>query len=97
MGYDVQWTVFHVIESMSSHKLSEKRIGYAAAALCFSQETPMLMLCTNLIKKDLKSNVGDGAMALHTLSQIANRDLARDLHHDVSFMLLCLQAFFLSE
>ena len=68
---------------MSSHKQSEKRIGYAAAALCFSQETPMLMLCTNLIKKDLKSNIGDGAMALHTLSQIADRDLARDLHHDV--------------
>lgn len=44
----------------------------------------MLMLCTNLIKKDLSSNLADGAMALHTLCQIANRDLARDLHHDVS-------------
>ena len=44
----------------------------------------MLMLCTNLIKKDLSSNLADGAMALHTLCQIANRGLARDLHHDVS-------------
>ncbi|KAJ3367893.1 AP-3 complex subunit delta-1 [Kappamyces sp. JEL0680] len=86
--YDMNWIVFHVIECMSSQKQGEKRIGYMAAALCFHQETPVLMLCTNLIKKDLHSaNVSDGALALHTLSQIVNKDLARDLHQDVVTML----------
>lgn len=80
----MNWIVFHIIESMSSHKQSEKKIGYLAANLCFQQDSPVLMLCTNLIKKDLASNnVADGAMALHTLAQIANADLARDLHTDV--------------
>jgi AP-3 complex subunit delta-1 len=82
--YDMSWIVFHVIESMSSHKQMEKRIGYMAAALCFHTETPVLMLCTNLVKKDLhSSNVSDGALALHTLAQIVTKDLARDLHQDV--------------
>jgi AP-3 complex subunit delta-1 len=88
LGYDMNWIVFHVVESMSSHKPIEKRIGYLAASLLFNQDTPVLMLCTNLVKKDLTSNnVSDCAMALHTLAAIANRDLSRDLLQDVLLIL----------
>ncbi len=84
----MSWSVFHVIECMSSHKSAEKKVGYMAATLSFNQETPVLMLCTNLTKKDMFSNTAaDSAMALHTLAHIVNVDLARDLHQDVMVML----------
>lgn len=88
LGYDMNWIVFHVVELMSSPKTIEKRIGYLTASLIFNQDTPVLMLCTNLVKKDLTSNVvSDCSMALHTLASIVNRDLARDLLQDVLLVL----------
>eukprot|EP00842_Homolaphlyctis_polyrhiza_P000374 jgi/Hompol1/1337/HPOL_003246-RA len=84
MGYDMAWASFHIIEVMSSPKLAQKRVGYQAAALCFKQDTDVLMLCTNLIKKDLTSNsYQDGAVAMHALAQIVTPDLGRDLHTDL--------------
>jgi AP-3 complex subunit delta len=66
----------------------EKKTGYLAASISFNQDTPALIMATNLIKKDLKSNDSqDGLMALHTLAQIVTHDLARDLYHDVTIML----------
>lgn len=47
----MSWASFHVIEVMSSPKIQYKRIGYHAAAVSFKQDTDVLMLCTNLIKK----------------------------------------------
>nr|KAJ3418119.1 AP-3 complex subunit delta-1 [Polyrhizophydium stewartii] len=88
MGYDMSWASFHIIEVMSSPKLSQKRVGYAAAAMSFRQDTDVLMLCTNLIKKDLASNNSqDGAVAMHALAQIVTPDLGRDLHLDLVTML----------
>ncbi|KAJ1343091.1 hypothetical protein BSLG_002117 [Batrachochytrium salamandrivorans] len=88
MGYDMGWASFHIIEVMSSPKLSQKRMGYYAAAISFKQDTDVLMLCTNLIKKDMSSNNSeDGSVAMHTLAQIITPDLARDLHMDLIAML----------
>jgi AP-3 complex subunit delta len=88
MGYSMTWASFHIVEVMSSQNQSQKRIGYHAAALCFKQDTEVLMLCTNLIRKDLASNhMRDGAMAMHTLAQIVNPALARDLHADLIVLL----------
>lgn len=88
MGYSMNWASFYIVEVMSSPNRSHKRIGYHAAALCFKQDTDVLMLCTNLIRKDLASNhMRDGAMAMHTLAQIVNPALARDLHPDLITML----------
>ena len=64
--------------------LTNQRIGYLAAALSFRQDTQVLMLCTNLIKKDLASNnYLESAIAMHTLAQIVTPDLARDLCQDL--------------
>ncbi|KAL5036236.1 hypothetical protein BDV3_004946 [Batrachochytrium dendrobatidis] len=88
MGYDMSWASFHIIEVMSSSKLSQKRVGYYAASISFKQDTDVLMLCTNLIKKDMSSNnYEDGAVAMHALAQIATPDLSRDLHMDLIVML----------
>lgn len=86
LGQDIEQYAFHIIQAMSSK--SEKQTGYLAAAISFTQNTPVLIMATNLIKKDLHSNDGkETIMALHTLAQIVTPELARDLHQDVIILL----------
>ncbi|KAI8380160.1 adaptin N terminal region-domain-containing protein [Blakeslea trispora] len=88
LGYDMSWASFHMVEVMSSAKFIHKRTGYLAATLSFQQDTDVLMLTTNLIKKDLASpNVVDMGTALNGLSHIVTPDLARDLSPDLVSML----------
>jgi AP-3 complex subunit delta-1 len=51
LGYDMSWASFHVVEVMSSPKMHLKTIGYLAATQSFDQDTDVLMLTTNLLKK----------------------------------------------
>jgi len=45
------WAAFHVVEVMSSPRIHLKTVGYLAATQSFDQETDVLMLTTNLLKK----------------------------------------------
>lgn len=45
------WASFHVVEAMSSARLHLKSVGYLAAVQSFNQDTDVLMLTTNLLKK----------------------------------------------
>ncbi|CAD6191837.1 unnamed protein product [Caenorhabditis auriculariae] len=84
LGYDISWAAFNIIEVMASTKYTEKRIGYLAAAQCFHDETEVLMLTTNLIRKDVNcANMYDSGVALGGLSCFVTPDLARDLASDV--------------
>ncbi|KAF9105667.1 AP-3 complex subunit delta [Mortierella sp. GBA35] len=88
MGYDMSWASFHVVEVMSSPKFLYKGIGYLGAVQSFNQETDVLMLTTNLIKKDLaSSNASEIGIAINGLSHILTPDLARDLCADLVAML----------
>jgi len=51
LGYDMGWASFHVVEVMSSPRLHLKSVGYLAAVQSFEQDTDVLMLTTNLLKK----------------------------------------------
>ena len=51
LGYDMNLASFHVVEVMSAPRIHLKTIGYLAAALSFQQDTDVLMLTTNLLKK----------------------------------------------
>lgn len=51
LGYDMTWASFHVVEVMSSPKIHLKSVGYLAASQSFDQNTDVLMLTTNLLKK----------------------------------------------
>jgi AP-3 complex subunit delta-1 len=51
LGYDMSWASFHVVEVMSSPRFHLKSVGYLAATQSFSQDTDVLMLTTNLLKK----------------------------------------------
>ncbi|QUC18938.1 uncharacterized protein UV8b_03179 [Ustilaginoidea virens] len=56
IGYDMSWASFHVLEVMSSPKYHQKRVGYLGAVQSFRPDTEVLMLATNLLKKDLGSS-----------------------------------------
>ncbi|KAL3076550.1 hypothetical protein niasHS_014455 [Heterodera schachtii] len=85
LGYDISWTAFNIIEVMSSTRYSEKRIGYLAAVQAFNDETDVLMLTTNLIRKDLQSsNIYDVGVALSGLSCFTTTDLVLDSAEDAT-------------
>ncbi|KAK8857180.1 Adaptor protein complex AP-3 delta subunit [Apiospora arundinis] len=52
-GHDMSWASFHVLEVMASPKYHQKRVGYLGAVQSFRPDTEVLMLATNLLKKDL--------------------------------------------
>ncbi|PWZ00121.1 Adaptor protein complex AP-3 delta subunit [Testicularia cyperi] len=84
LGYPHSGASFHMLETMASAKYHHKHVGYLAAAQCFSPDTDVLILATNMIKKDLQSsNPLDVAIALNGLSHIVTPDLARHLGPDV--------------
>lgn len=87
-GQDMGWASFHTVEVMASPKFVNKRIGYMAASQGFRQDTDVLMLATNLMKKDIaSSNPSEVSVALGGLGDIVSPDLARDLSHDLVIML----------
>ncbi|KAJ9584595.1 hypothetical protein L9F63_021065, partial [Diploptera punctata] len=88
LGYDISWAGFNIIEVMSSSKFTYKRIGYLSSSQSFHSETELLMLTTNMIRKDLNSqNQYDAGLALSGLSCFISPDLARDLANDIMTLL----------
>ena len=84
LGYDMSWAAFNVVEVMSQQKFTGKRIGYLAAAQTFHEGTEVVMLATNLLKKDFNStNQYESGLAINSLSNICTVDLARDLATDI--------------
>ncbi|AJW07785.1 Apl5p [Saccharomyces cerevisiae YJM1273] len=90
-GFDMAWCNFHILEVMSSNKLQQKRVGYLAASQSFYKDSDILMLATNLLKKDLKydgnNDVVKVGIALSGLSTIITPSLARDIADDLFTML----------
>lgn len=79
---------FHVVEVMSSSRFFHKRVGYHAASQSFHDATPVLLLITNQLRKDLtSSNTFEVSLALQCLATIATLDLARDLTPEVFTLL----------
>ncbi|TPP62543.1 putative vesicle coat complex ap-3 delta subunit [Fasciola gigantica] len=84
LGYDMSWSMFNIVEVMSCPKFTLKRIGYLAASQSFHPGTEVLMLTTNLIRKDLcGANMYNAGVALSGLACFMTSDLAVDLHTDI--------------
>ncbi|KAI1905584.1 AP-3 complex subunit delta [Ophidiomyces ophidiicola] len=84
-GYDMSWAAFHVLEVMSSQKYLEKRVGYLGAAQSFHSDTEILMLATNLLKKDMISPlVPTMTLPLLVLPHIISPSLALSLLSDLT-------------
>ncbi|OBR12097.1 LOW QUALITY PROTEIN: AP-3 complex subunit delta [Colletotrichum higginsianum IMI 349063] len=77
VGHDMSWASFHVLEVMSSQKYHQKRVGYLAAVQSFRPDTEVLMLATNLLKKDLSSTQATTiSLPMSTLPHIITPSLA---------------------
>ncbi|CAE7615056.1 AP3D1, partial [Symbiodinium microadriaticum] len=91
MGYNVSWASFSIMEVMSQARFEHKRIGYLAANQSFTESTDILMLTTNLFKKEFSAqssrNHYEIGLAMNCLANIANKDLARDCMSDVVSLL----------
>ena len=87
-GYDISWASFSVIEVMASPRFSDKRVAYLAASQSFTEATDVLMLTTNLIKKDFSArNMYETGLALNCLANICTPGLGKDLAADVLTLL----------
>ena len=83
-GYDMTWAAFNVLEVMSSAKHLQKRVGYLAAVQSFRPDTEVLMLATNLLKKDLSSAaIPTMMLPLITLPHIVTSSLALSIQSDL--------------
>ncbi|KAG8779194.1 AP-3 complex subunit delta [Ceratobasidium sp. 428] len=88
LGYPMRWASFYVVEVMSSPKFHLKAVGYLAAVQSFTSDTDVLMLTTNLLKKDLSSAAPASLpVALNGFSHLATADLSRDLASDIFSLL----------
>ncbi|CAG8041827.1 unnamed protein product [Penicillium nalgiovense] len=83
-GYDMSWASFHVLEVMSSAKYLQKRVGYLGAVQSFRPDTEVLMLATNLLKKDIvTSSIPNMSLPLITLPHVITPSLAMSLLPDL--------------
>lgn len=88
LGYDIGWAAFNIIEVMSSERFTHKRIGYLAASQCFSNNTEVLMLTINMIRRDLCArNVYETGCAMSGLSCFVSNEIGRELFNDVHRLL----------
>mmetsp|Transcript_6953 Transcript_6953/g.15124 ORF Transcript_6953/g.15124 Transcript_6953/m.15124 type:complete len:167 (-) Transcript_6953:990-1490(-) len=84
IGYNVSWAAFAIVEVMAQQKFAHRRIGYLAANQSFDEHTDVILLTTNLFKKEFTSTSShqgghyEVGIALNSLANIATRDLARD-------------------
>lgn len=86
MGYGMSWASFATIEVMSSPRFAHKRIGYLAASQGFTQDTDVILLTTNSLKKELKgasaggmTGVYEAGLAINCVANIVTEELAQDL------------------
>lgn len=84
MGHDMSWASFHVLEVMSSPKHHQKRLGYLGAVQTFRPDTEVLMLATNLLKKDLMATAPTTiSLPIVTLPHIITPSLALSVLADL--------------
>ncbi|OIW29499.1 Adaptor protein complex AP-3 delta subunit [Coniochaeta ligniaria NRRL 30616] len=83
-GHDMSWASFHVLEVMSSPKYHQKRVGYLGAVQTFRPDTEVLMLATNLLKKDLTTGMPTTiALPIAALPHIITPSLALSVLADL--------------
>jgi len=88
LGFNMNWASFHVVELMSTPNVKYKRVGYLAATQSFGDDTDVVLLIPNLLKKDLASpNPAEAALAISCLGNIVTPELSQTLVADVYSLL----------
>lgn len=93
IGYDISFASFAIVEVMSSARFAHKRIGFLAASQSFNDSTDVILLTTNLFKKEFTSmshtpqTMYEIGLAVNCLANVVTKDLARDCIGDVAHLM----------
>ncbi|KLO14453.1 Adaptor protein complex AP-2 alpha subunit [Schizopora paradoxa] len=89
LGYKVDVGHMEAVNLISSHKYSEKQIGYLAVTLLMHENSDFLRLVVNSIKKDLdENNEINNCLALHAIANVGGQEMAEALAEDVHRLLI---------
>ena len=97
MGYSMSYAVFGAVEVMSSTRFGLKRVGVLGICqgLDSPDKSPVVLLTTNLLKKELRGAGGNAVgesvyhagLAINCLSNIVTEDLGRETLPDLLHLL----------
>ncbi|CEI88010.1 Putative AP-2 complex subunit alpha [Rhizopus microsporus] len=89
LGWEIDFGHLEAVSLISSPKYSEKQIGYLAVTLLFHENSDLVRLVVNSIKKDLEDmNEINNCLALHAIANIGGREMAESLATDVHRLLI---------
>ncbi|KAI0047833.1 Adaptor protein complex AP-2 alpha subunit [Auriscalpium vulgare] len=89
LGYKVDVGHMEAVNLISSHKYSEKQIGYLAVTLLMHENSDFLRLVVNSIRKDLDDNNEiHNCLALHAIANVGGTEMAEALCEDVHRLLI---------
>ncbi|GJN88097.1 hypothetical protein Rhopal_001053-T1 [Rhodotorula paludigena] len=89
LGYPVDIGHMEAVNLISSTKYSEKQIGYLALTLLMHENSDIVRLVVNSIRKDLdEMNETTNCLALHAIANVGGADMAEALAPDVHRLLI---------
>jgi AP-2 complex subunit alpha len=89
LGYQVDVGHMEAVNLISSTKYSEKQIGYLALTLLMHENSDLIRLVINSIRKDLDNmEEVNNCLALHAIANIGNKEMAETLAPDVHRLLI---------
>ncbi|MCQ2973100.1 MAG: AP-1 complex subunit gamma [archaeon] len=79
MGYPTEFIQMTCISLLASPNFTQKRLAYLGICMLLDEKSEILLLCSNIIKKDLGSNNRFVvAAALTTIGEVGTPDMCRD-------------------
>lgn len=89
LGYPVDIGHMEAVNLIASSKYSEKQIGYLALTLLMHENSDLVRLVVNSIRKDLDDlNEVHNCLALHAIANIGGEEMAETLAPDVHRLLI---------
>ena len=83
-GFDTKWADLDVLDLMASNDFSSKRVAYTAATQMWNSESPVVLMATNTIQRDLNSaNNFIVSIALSSFSPYLSISLSQSLSQDI--------------
>ena len=84
MGYKTEFIQMTCLTLLASQNFTEKRLAYLGICMLLNENSEILLLTSNIIKKDLSNNNQFIiACALNSIGEISTPDMCRDIYNEV--------------
>jgi AP-1 complex subunit gamma-1 len=94
MGYNTNFIHVTTVNLLASNNFSEKRVAYLSICSIMDEQSEVILLTANQIKKDLdNSNNLIIAMALNAIGEICTPDMCRELSGEVGKLMRSLDPY----